>query len=154
MIYKYPNLNRNIPDFEVPKKKGEAIVDWDVIEFPSPHKVYIDSSGWALSKNSKNKKEAVELIKYLSGTEASREFAKSGLIVPANNEITLVSKEKPKNYKAFTDMIKNAKPTPVNENYAAINDIINEKVENIFNNKQKAEDVFDDKTIKTLEGLL
>ena len=48
-----------------PKFRETINFDWDVVEFPSPNKVYIDSSGWAVSKKSKHKDEAIALIKYL-----------------------------------------------------------------------------------------
>ena len=138
-----------------PKFRELIKFDWDVIEFPAPNKVYIDASGWAVSKKSKHKKEAIAFIKKLSSPFASCQFAKSGLIVPANKLSCFQEDgEKPFNYLAFKDMIKNSKPTTVNENYAKINDILTEKTENIFNGKKRAEEVFDTKTISELRELL
>ena len=138
-----------------PKFRETINFDWDIIEFPAPNKVYIDSSGWAISKKSKHKKEAVNLIKYLSGVKAGSEFANSGLILPANKKSIFQNKEQlPKNYKAHITMLNMAKPTPVNENYSSINDILTDKTEDIFNGKKQPEDVFDDKTVKELQALL
>ena len=52
----------------IPKFRETISFDWDVIEFPSSaeNKVYIDSSGWAITKKSKNKDIALDFIKYLS----------------------------------------------------------------------------------------
>ena len=138
-----------------PKFREMINFDWDVVEFPAPNKVYIDASGWAVAKNSKHKKEAVELIKYLSCSEAESKFAKEGLIVPANkNSLFQEKNQKPYGYSIFITMLNNAKPTPVTENYAAINDIVKEKTENIFNGKYRTEEVFDEKTINRLQALL
>lgn len=138
-----------------PKFREMIDFDWDVIEFPSPHKVYIDSSGWAVSKNSKHKKEAVELIKYLSNANAGTKFAQEGLIIPANKNSLFQEKgQKPYNYTAFITMLNGAKPTPVTENYAPINDILKEKNENIFNGKKRAEEVWNEKTVNKLKELL
>jgi len=138
-----------------PKIRETAGFDWDVIEFPAKEKVYIDSSGWALSKNSKHKKEAAALIKYLSDTKTLSRFAASGLIVPADRTAVLQDKsQKPENYSAFTEMLKNAAPSPVNENYAVILDIIKEKTDSIFNGKKSAAEAFDKKTEAKLESLL
>ncbi|MCD7780572.1 MAG: sugar ABC transporter substrate-binding protein, partial [Candidatus Gastranaerophilales bacterium] len=144
----------------VPKFRETADFEWDIIPFPSgeTNKVYIDASGWAVSKKSKNKKAAVEFIKYLSSQNTINEFSKSGLIIPARKDsasgINFLDNKPPKNARAFTEMLKNAKPTPVNENYGSINDILKEKVQTIFNGGKQPKDVFDEKTIKKLESML
>ena len=53
----------------VPKFRELIDFDWDIIAFPSNelNKTYIDSSGWALAKNSKNKENAIKFIRYLYG---------------------------------------------------------------------------------------
>ena len=55
----------------VPKFRETIKFDWDVIEFPSnnENKLYIDASGWAVSKKSKNKALAIKFIQYLSSKE-------------------------------------------------------------------------------------
>jgi multiple sugar transport system substrate-binding protein len=145
----------------VPKFREAINFDWDIMEFPSTqtNKVYIDSSGWAVSKKSKNKKEAIELIKYLSSKETIDKFTQSGLILPAridsaNSEVFLNKNLKPKHSEIFIDMLKFAKPTPVNENYGKINDILKEKTQKIFNSEKKSDEIIDKKTIKELESLL
>lgn len=145
----------------VPKFRETLNFDWDIIEFPAneENKVYIDASGWALAKNSKHKETSVKFIKYLSSKQSIDNFAKSGLIVPARidsayNGTFLNNNLKPHNSIAFIEMLKNAKPTPVNENYNSINDIINEKTQTVFSGEKRAIEVFDKKTIKKLESLL
>ena len=86
-------------------------------------------------------------------------MAQTGLIIPARIDcaydlISLDKNKKPKNSIIFISMIKNTKPTPANENYPAINDIIKEKMQILFSDNTKSKDVFNDRTIKQLESLL
>lgn len=130
--------------------------DWDTTTFPSDknNKLYIDSSGWAISKKSTKKENAIKFIKYLSSKESSIKFIKSGLIVPARKDTThLFLKEDTRN-KAFVEMLDSVKPTPVNKNYSKINDILKEKSQTIFTQNIKSEKVFDKETIYKLERLL
>lgn len=144
-----------------PKFKETLNFDWDIIEFPSSNtnKVYIDSSAWAISKNSKKKEDAINFLKYISSTNASEEFTKSGLIIPARKEIakkyfSYNKIEKPNNEDIFIEMLQYTKPTPINKNHNKINDIIIEKMEPVLNAEKDVYYAFDEKTIKQLEGLL
>ena len=130
--------------------------DWDTITFPSNknNKLYIDASGWAISKKSTKKDKAIKLIKFLSSKEASTKFIKSGLIVPARKDTALYFLKENKKNKAFIEMLENAKPTPVNKNYSKINDILKEKSQTIFIQNIEPEKVFNDETINRLERLL
>ena len=119
----------------VPKIRDEAKFDWDVVEFP--HKMFMDSSGWAISKSSKHKNEALKLIQFLSSEQNSKEFTKSGLIVPARLD-SAYSKEfldnkKPYNAQAFLTTAQNSVPTPVTINYNEILDDLKIKTEYLFN---------------------
>lgn len=119
----------------VPKFRQEAKFDWDVIEFP--HKMFMDSSGWAVSKSSKHKNEALKLVQFLSSEQNLNEFAKSGLIVPARID-SAYSKEflddkKPHNAQAFLNTAQNSVPTPVTVNYNEILDDLKIKTEYLFN---------------------
>ena len=124
----------------VPKFRQEAKFDWDVVEFPKMSAgsiVPMDSSGWAISKSSKYKPQAIKLIKYLSSKENSDKFAQSGLIVPARidsaNSKYFLDGEKPKNAKVFLSVIKTSKPTTVNINYREVLDELKAKNEALFN---------------------
>ena len=145
----------------VPKFREVINFDWDIMEFPSSdnNKLYADASGWAISKNSKNKKAAIEFIKFISNENSLKELAKTGLIIPANKKAAewTINNDKnkaPAHSEIFIKMLKNTKPTPVNENYASINDIIKERIELVFSGKQTPEKAFDEKTIKKLESLI
>ncbi len=122
----------------VPKYREEAKFHWDVIEFPKVNpfsKTPIDASGWVISKSSKNKKEAIKLVQYLSSESSAQQLAKSGLIVPARIDCaeTLQDGQKPENSKIFTAIIETSTPTPVTVNYREILDNLKSKTERIFN---------------------
>lgn len=145
----------------VPKFRETLNFDWDIINFPvsNKSKVLVDSSGWAISKNSKNKNEAVRFIKFLSSKKTIEKFTESGLIIPArldvaNSECFLSKKQKPKNSQIFLETINDSKPTPTNENYQEINDILTETLEPLFNGTQKADTLIDKSLIKKLNNLL
>ena len=145
----------------VPKFRQTLKFDWDIIQFPACDgaKLYSDASGWAVSKNSKNKTNAIKFISYLSSKKAINEFTNSGLIIPARvdsfNEFILNKDElKPKNMSVYSDMLKISKPTPVNQNYSSVNDILREKSQNFLESDLSFNDVFDKKTLKELESLL
>lgn len=143
----------------VPKFREVITFDWDILMFPANmnKKLYIDASGWALTKKAKNKKEALEFIEYLSSDKIIGELAQTGLIIPAKRYVAeeIIGKEQiPLNSKIFIKMLDNTKPTPVNENYSTINDIITQNVISILSGESTFEDVFDKKTIIKLESLL
>ncbi len=143
----------------VPKFREVITFDWDILMFPANmnKKLYIDASGWALTKKAKNKKEALEFIEYLSSDKIIGELAQTGLIIPAKRYVAeeIIGKEQiPLNSKIFIKMLDNTKPTPVNENYSTINDIITQNVISILSGESTFEDVFDKKTITKLESLL
>lgn len=119
----------------VPKFRQEAKFDWDVVEFPKT--MFMDSSGWAVSRTSKHKPEAVKLIKFLASEDNSQKFAQSGLIVPARIDSayskSFLDGKKPHNAQAFLNTAKNSVPTPVTVNYNEILDDLNSKTEYVFN---------------------
>ena len=118
-----------------PKFREDAKFDWDVIEFAGT--VPMDASGWVVAKSSKNKAEAIKLVKFLSSSESIKEFTKSGLIVPARIEVTksdvFLDSEKPKNAKVFLEVIKTSKPTSVTTDYRQILDTLKTKAEYTLN---------------------
>lgn len=119
----------------VPKFRDEAKFDWDVVEFPKT--MFMDSSGWAVSKSSMHKTEAIKLIKFLASEQNSKEFAKSGLIVPARmdsaNSKEFLDNKKPHNAKVFLNTAQKSVPTPVTVNYNEILDDLKIKTEYLFN---------------------
>ena len=100
-----------------PKIKEKADFNWTIVNFPSQNGVPADSSGWAISKNSKHKDSAKKFIKYLSSEQSSEYFAKTGLIIPARIETSNLIEEK-----VFIEAIQSSTPTPVNKEYKKITD--------------------------------
>jgi multiple sugar transport system substrate-binding protein len=128
----------------VPKYRQEAKFDWDIIEFPKMKEgsiVPMDSSGWAISKASKHKPQAVRLIKYLSSKSSIDKFTKSGLIVPARidsaNSENFLDGQKPKNAKVFLSIIKTSVPSHVSTDYREILDELKSKTEILFNSVEQ-----------------
>lgn len=109
-----------------PKIKEKADFDWAVINFPYGKGMQLcDSSGWAVTKNSKNKESAIRFVQYLSGEKSAKYFAKTGLVVPARIDVSEILDTQEYNEKIFLDVIKHSKPTIVNKDYKKIIDKIN-----------------------------
>lgn len=115
----------------VPKYRKEAKFDWDIVPLPNGTHGSItgsDTSGWAISKQSKNKKLALDLILYLSSYNSINKITETGLITPARkdsaNSNSFLNNEKPHNAKVFLEINKNAKVTNIPINY-------NEKIEKL-----------------------
>lgn len=124
----------------VPKYREEAKFDWDIAPFPKGSVgsvVPLDSSGWAISKSSKHKQDAISLIKFLSSKENIEKMTESGLIVPARIDASkskyFIDGQKPKNAKVFLEVIKTSKPTPVSVNYNEVIDKVKVKNEKLLN---------------------
>ncbi len=133
----------------VPKYRAEAQFDWDIVPFPAGKNgsvVNIDASGYALSKKSKHKKEALKFIKFITSQKSLAALTKSGLIIPARKDtaysnVFLDKTKKPASSEIFLKIIETGKVTPVNENYQKINDILNTGLEPLFLGKEKARDL-------------
>lgn len=124
----------------VPKYRESANFDWDVINFPNTNgksSVTLDASGYGIIKSTKKQAEAIKLVQFLTSEESSKEFTKTGLIIPARTSImesdTFLSGQKPKNSSIFSEIIKTSDKTPVNKNYKEITDKIDEKLNYVFN---------------------
>ena len=126
----------------VPKYREEAKFDWDVAEFPACFGqkngiVPMDASGWAISKSSGHKIEAVKFIKFLSSKDSIEKFTSGGLIMPARIDVSesgvFLDGKKPLNAKAFVNAAKTSVPTPVTVNYNKILDSLKTGNEYLFN---------------------
>lgn len=144
----------------VPKFRECITFDWDIIQFPQSEysKTLTDSSGWAVSKSSKNKEQAINFIKYLSSKDTIKMFTETGLITPARKDIAessifLSPSKKPKNSIIFIETIKNSKPTPVNSNYAKIIDEVTKAADKVFSGKQSVSETINDALIERLQNM-
>ena len=133
--------------WNVPRYRKDIDFDWDIAKFPqgkAESMVDADASGWAISKVSKHKKQAWRLISYLASKNTSEKFTSSGLIIPARidvakNDIFLSKNQKPNSSNIFTDIIPKSIPTPVNQNYQEILDVVNSAAEPLWDGKITAE---------------
>lgn len=113
----------------VPKLREEAAFRWDVVRFPKGTNgsiVPLDASGWAVSKASRHKEQAMKLVEFLSSKESSEKFMECGLIVSARKDVKESSK-------VFSDAIETSVPTPVKPDYREMLDKIKKDLEPIFN---------------------
>ena len=107
-----------------------AKFDWDIVEFPRGSNgsiVPLDVSGWALAKSSKHQDEALRFIYYLASKECIKHFVKTGLIIPARNDVDFSGSD------VYLKVLENAKPTPVSVDYNKVLDRLKIKLEKIFN---------------------
>lgn len=124
----------------VPKYRQDAKFRWNVVKFPVGSAGSVapaDVSGWAVSKNSKHKKEAIMLIQYLSSEKSAEKFAQSGLVVPARIDAayskSFLDGKSPKNSQVFIESVLTSVPTPVSVDYREKMDLLKKKTEPLFN---------------------
>ena len=106
-----------------PKITETAKFPYGVVTFPGV--VTADASGWAISKNSKHKVEAVKFVQYLSSNKSIDYFTQTGLIVPARIDSAKNIKEK-----AFIDAIDKSVPNNVDKNFSKKRDELNKQLFN------------------------
>lgn len=106
-----------------PKISATANFPFGIVTFPGV--VSADASGWAISKNSKHKPEAIKFVKYMSSKECIDFFTQTGLIVPARLDSAKNIKEE-----AFTDAIKKSVPNNVDKNFSKQRDKLNKQLFN------------------------
>ena len=122
----------------VPKYTAGAKFKWNVVTFPIGDKgsiVPMDASGWAITKQSQHKKEAMKLIEFLASKQNIEKLSRSGLIVPARIDVAegTFIKNNSLNNSVFIDAIKTSKKTPVSVNYKEIQDDLKAKTNYLFN---------------------
>lgn len=124
----------------VPKYRESADFDWDIINFPNTNNkstVSLDSSGYAIIKSTKKRKQAIKLLNFLTSVESTEEFTTTGLIIPARTSIlnskVFLDNKKPKNAEIFSEIIQTSEKTPVNKNYKEITDKSDSNLNYIFN---------------------
>ncbi len=103
-----------------PKINESASFSIGFVTFPGT--VYADSSGWAISKSSKHKNEAIKFVQFLSSEKSEEYFTETGLIVPARKNLLQKIKEK-----AFVDAITNSVTRNAGKDYNKKRDFYNKK---------------------------
>ncbi|MBQ4115177.1 sugar ABC transporter substrate-binding protein [bacterium] len=113
-----------------PKIKEKAEFDWAVINFPYGKSPQLsDSSGWAITKGSKNKEISKKFVKYLASKRTADYFVQTGLIVPARKDSSRALDSTKYNEKVFLEILSKTVNTPVSSNYNKIIDNINQRLE-------------------------
>jgi len=108
----------------------KAGFNWAVINFPyGLNPIPCDTSGWAISKNSKHKAAAKKFVDYISGEDSSKHFANTGLIVPARIKSANLLNNFSHNEKIFIDVIQNSEKNYINKDYIKLTDKLNKKLD-------------------------
>ena len=125
---------------------------WDVVMMPKgPDGIRAfptGGSGYGILKSSTHKKEAWELIKYMSGEEGAKKLATTGLAQPAlinvaNSPIFLDGQD-PKNKKMVLEAVKYVKYPPMCKNWTeTANSIIGPELDRVWNATETAQEAFD-----------
>ena len=112
-----------------PKYRESSTFRWDVVNFPdctAPS----DASGWAISKASKHKKEALKFVLYLASKQNIEKMTADGLIIPARVDVAnspAFLSGKPEHSQLFLYAIEHSKTTKVDKKYNKTVNILNEK---------------------------
>lgn len=110
-----------------PKIKDTAKFPFGIIQFPG--KIYADTSGWAISKNTKHPEASKKFVKFLISKKNIDYFTSSGLIVPARIDSSKQLNNTEEH--AFLDAIQNSKTRKPDKHYGKNRDRINKKLFNL-----------------------
>ncbi len=137
--------------------------DWDVVMFPKnaegERAFGSGGSGYAILKSSKNKKEAWEVIKALTGPEGQRELARRGLAQPslievAKSEAWAGNPDPPANKKMLNEAVNHIVFSPFDSRWHEIEQkYLLPKLDLVFNGKKTAAEVLEEVAPKMNEIL-
>lgn len=135
--------------WSVPFLREKATFNWDVLPFPKGSHgsvVTIDASGYAVSQDSQNQKQALKLALWLSRKESQQDLTQAGLIVPANQSLANSvifnnPKQLPKSNQVFIDTIATGAPTHTCPGWDELSEVLNLGLEPVFSGRLKAEAV-------------
>jgi len=122
---------------------------WDVVMFPkgpNGNRAFgTGGSGYGILKNSTHKKEAWELVKYISGEEGAKKLAATGLAQPAlmaaANSALFLDNQDPHNKKMLLDGVKYVKYSPMCKNWSeTVNSIIGPELDRVWNGSETPAD--------------
>ncbi len=138
-IWKTPTF-RQIKDFK-----------WDVVMMPKgPNGVRgfaTGGSGYGILKSSTHKKEAWELVKFISGEEGAKKLAQTGLAQPAlmrEANTTFLDNSDPKNKKMLLEAVKYVKYPPMCKNWDEVtHSIIGPELDKVWNGTETAAEAMD-----------
>lgn len=125
---------------------------WDVA--PIPHgkerATLIYTVAYSIASKSKNSEEAWKLVKFLTGPKGQTLNASMGLAVPTRSSIAekvlLQDPLPPHNNRVYLDSIKYGRFLPYNLNWNEIQQIINARLETVFNGEKGAKEACEEIT--------
>ncbi len=121
---------------------------WDVVMLPkgpNGHRAFsTGGSGYGILKSSKYKKEAWELVKFISGEEGAKKLASTGFAQPAlmkvANSSYFLDGQDPKNKKMLLEAVKYVEYGPLCKNWTeTLSGIIGPEMEKVWNATETAE---------------
>ncbi len=124
-------------------------LQWDVVMMPKGSDgirgFSSGGSGYGILKSSAHKKEAWDLVKYISGEEGAKMLAETGLAQPAimsvSNSPVFLDGQDPKNKKVVLEAIKYMKYNPMCKNWLEVHDsIINPELDKVWSGSETAEE--------------
>jgi multiple sugar transport system substrate-binding protein len=136
-IWKTPTF-RQIKDFK-----------WDVVMLPKGPKgnraFSTGGSGYGILKSSTRKKDAWELVKYISGSEGGKRLAATGFAQPALMKVAsspdFIDNQDPLNKKMLLEAVKHVKYAPLCKNWAeTVNSIIGPELDKVWTGGETAEE--------------
>ena len=135
-LWPTPRFRQQIKDFK-----------WDVVMLPKNPTGYrafsTGGSGYGILKSCPHKKEAWDLIKFISGEEGEKRLAATGLAQPAlmsvvNSPLFLDGKD-PQNKKMVIEAMKYVKYNPMCKNWFEVHDsIIGPELDKVWNGTETA----------------
>ncbi len=127
--------------------------DYDVAPLPKGKKraSFIGGAAFGILSGSEHKKEAWELVKFMTSPVMQQHYAETRQIIPSRKSVAesgayLFLKEKPKNKKAFIDAISYGHPLPNVECSPEMNNIIANEIVLATLGEKRAEDACKDVT--------
>ena len=130
--------------WSLPKIEKSAEFEYGILPFPKgDSELYIplNASGWAVSKNSKNKTAAIDFVKYLSSDENMKNLTASGLITPAKKNVA--KSDYFKNSEVFIEITEKSTPNLVPDDYNTKIDRIKTALLSVLGGYKSAQEVFE-----------
>jgi len=138
--------------WKTPQFRGIKDFKWDIAMLPKAPNGFrafsTGGSGYGILKTSAHKKEAWELIKFISGEEGAKRLAATGLAQPAlmsvSNSPLFLDGQDPQNKKMVLDAMKYVKYNPMCKNWFEVHDsIIGPELDKVWNGTETPAEALD-----------
>ncbi|MDX2085088.1 MAG: sugar ABC transporter substrate-binding protein [Candidatus Melainabacteria bacterium] len=131
--------------WSVPVFREQALFNWDVVPLPTGpagvSRVGVDASGYAMAAKTPHPEAAWKLIAHLTSRQAVAQFAESGLIVPARQDVAeqaafLDPRQPPANSRAFLQVITTGVPSQTPPRWNEVSETLGLALEPVWDGKQ------------------